>query len=49
MTVTDDPSYDYREGIARHGREHELGEAMLLADMEIFAADVTPNLVGGGS
>ena len=103
VTVTDDPSYDYREGIARHGRELELGAAMtakyvevaanetyrvngspdqiteglehlgrlgldyliihftstsapiggdiesLVADMEIFAAEVMPNLVGSGS
>ena len=102
VTVTDDPSYDYREGIARHGRELELGAAMtakyvevaanetyrvvgspdkiseglehlgrlgldylmihftstsapiggdiesLVADMEIFAAEVMPNLVGSG-
>lgn len=28
VTVTDDPHYDYREGIARHGRELELGAQM---------------------
>ena len=100
VTVTDDPDYDYGEGIARHGRELELGAEMtakyrevaenetyrvvgspdqiteglehlgrlgldylivhftstsapiggdiesLVADMEIFAAEVMPNLVG---
>ena len=100
VTVTDDPSYDHGEAIARHGRELELGAAMtakyaevaenettringspdqiserlehlgrlgldyliihftstsapiggdiesLVADMEIFAAEVMPNVVG---
>ena len=38
VTVTDDPNYDYLEGIARHGRELELGAEMTAKYVETAAA-----------
>ena len=38
VTVTDDPSYDHLEGIARHGRELELGAEMTAKYVETAAA-----------
>ena len=38
VTVTDDPNYDYLEGIARQGRELELGAEMTAKYVEMAAA-----------
>ena len=45
VTVTDDSGYDYREGIARHGRELELGAAMTAKYVEV-AANETYRVIG---
>jgi alkanesulfonate monooxygenase SsuD/methylene tetrahydromethanopterin reductase-like flavin-dependent oxidoreductase (luciferase family) len=46
VTVTDDPNYDHGEGIARHGRELELGAQMTAKYVQVATATT---LAEGGS